>query len=282
MQNRKDQDMLAVVSRGDWSVPGSGPCDLGRWRKIRVLVLRDVSFNLSGVLSKPHYGSDTGQSWSLLENVERQRHVRWCHTYEYTKITTPRQDVLFKKGYFGRKRTPNPSPSDTQEAHSGDSVESESYVSEDPQYVYPTGYMDPTGVYYVNGGTFETFDPYTGMVTVVVGPPPQYPGGAPVLAALPCQPVPLQPVEWFNPPAPWCYSYNRRKRYSTDSQNCSAQSSESTGPPGSPQEPVEEGACAPPLYPQQYVYPGYMFGPPVYNMNGKNIFLTEKILIKKK
>lgn len=34
---------------------------------------------------------------------------------EYTKITTPRQDVLFKKGYFGRKRIPN--PPETQEVH---------------------------------------------------------------------------------------------------------------------------------------------------------------------
>lgn len=38
---------------------------------------------------------------------------------EYTKITTPRQDVLFKKGYLGRKRAAaNPSPCDTQEVHS--------------------------------------------------------------------------------------------------------------------------------------------------------------------
>jgi len=190
--------------------------------------------------------------------------------------------VLFKKGYFGRKRTPpNPSPTETQEVHSGDSVENEPYMTEEPQYAYPApaGYVDPTGVYYVNGNTFEAYDPYTGTVTVVVGPPAQYPGATPVLAALPCQPVPLQPVEWFNPAAaaaaaPWCYSYNRRKRYSTDSQNCSAQSSESTGPPGSPQEPVDEAAAAamyPPPPGPHYVYPGYMFGPPIYNMNGMTV-----------
>uniref|UniRef100_A0A1B6DFV7 Uncharacterized protein n=1 Tax=Clastoptera arizonana TaxID=38151 RepID=A0A1B6DFV7_9HEMI len=191
---------------------------------------------------------------------------------EYTKITTPRQDVLFKKGYFGRKRVTN--TTDVQEVHSTDSVESESYVNEEPQYVYaaPAGYVDPTGaVYYVNGNTYETYDPYTGTITVVVGPPPQYPpGNHPVLAAIPCQPVPLQPIEWFNPPTPWCYSYSKRKRYSTDSQNCSAQSSESTGPPGSPQESVEE--CAGPVFPPpQYVYPGYMFGAPMYNMNGVTV-----------
>ncbi|XP_054276869.1 uncharacterized protein LOC128995868 isoform X2 [Macrosteles quadrilineatus] len=208
---------------------------------------------------------------------DQHRHRVTFNEDEYTKITTPRQDVLFKKGYLGRKRTPpNPSPCETQEVHSGDSVETESYVSEEAQYAYPApaGYLDPNGVYYVNGNTFETYDPYTGTVTVVVGPPAPYPGAPPVLAALPCQPVPLQPVEWFNPAAaaPWCYSYNRRKRYSTDSQNCSAQSSESTGPPGSPQEPVDEAAAA--MYPppgHHYVYPGYMFGPPIYNMNGMTV-----------
>jgi hypothetical protein len=68
-------------------------------------------------------------------------------------------------------------------------------------------------------------------VTVVVGPAPHFggPGGAPpILAAVPCQPLPLQPFEWFNPPflpyvtAP-CHNglasaRDRRKRYSTDSQ----------------------------------------------------------------
>lgn len=65
----------------------------------------------------------------------------------------------------------------------------------------------------------------------MVGPAPHFggPGGAPpVLAAVPCQPLPLQPFEWFNPTffpyvtAP-CHNglasaRDRRKRYSTDSQ----------------------------------------------------------------
>ncbi|XP_075229958.1 uncharacterized protein LOC142329347 [Lycorma delicatula] len=191
---------------------------------------------------------------------------------EYTKITTPRQDVLFKKGYLGRRRTNN--TTDAQEIHSADSVESEYVPEEQPQFTYvsPTGYIDHTGVFYVNSGTYELYDPYSGNVTVVVGPAPQYPP-QPVLAAMPCQPVPLTPLEWFNPPTPWVCPYNnRRKRYSTDSQNCSAQSSESTGPPGSPQEPLDEGAGAMfPPQPPPYVYPGYMFGAPVYNMNGVNV-----------
>lgn len=194
---------------------------------------------------------------------------------EYTKITTPRQDVLFKKGYLGRRRANNPTP-DAQEIHSADSMESEYIPEEQPQYAYvpSTGFIDHTGVLYVNSGTYEIYDPYSGNVTVVVGPAPQYPPH-PVLAAMPCQPVPLTPLEWFNPPAPWVNQYNnRRKRYSTDSQNCSAQSSESTGPPGSPQEPIDEAAASVMYSPQPqpgYMYPGYMFGAPVYNMNGVNV-----------
>jgi hypothetical protein len=59
-------------------------------------------------------------------------------------------------------------------------------------------------------------------------------------------------------------------------QNCSPQSSESTEPPGSPQECDMEATQAseppgPAIYTQApaYVYPGYMFGPPMYNVNGK-------------
>jgi len=170
-------------------------------------------------------------------------------------------------------------------------------MEEQPQYIYATnGYVDQTGgppppVYYINGSGYELYDPYSGNVTVVVGPAPHFggPGGAPpVLAAVPCQPLPLQPFEWFNPTflpyvtAP-CHNglasaRDRRKRYSTDSQNCSPQSSESTEPPGSPQdcemELTQTGEPpAPALYTQApaYVYPGYMFGPPMYNVNGVTV-----------
>lgn len=253
---------------------------------------------------------------------------------EYTKITTPRQDVLFKKGYLGRKRpTTAPTADGTANVNNSSSgnnpdntaadiangnytvngtieqgeepVETDqitnsemmSPMEEQPQYIYTTnGYVDQTGappppVYYINGSGYELYDPYSGNVTVVVGPAPHFggPGGAPpVLAAVPCQPLPLQPFEWFNPTflpyvtAP-CHNglasaRDRRKRYSTDSQNCSPQSSESTEPPGSPQdcemEVTQTGEPpAPALYTQApaYVYPGYMFGPPMYNVNGVTV-----------
>lgn len=257
---------------------------------------------------------------------------------EYTKITTPRQDVLFKKGYLGRKRpTAAPTADSTANVNSSSSSSSSSInpdntaadiangnynvngtaeqgeepietdqitnsdmmspMEEQPQFIYATnGYVDQTGgppppVYYINGSGYELYDPYSGNVTVVVGPAPHFggPGGAPpVLAAVPCQPLPLQPFEWFNPTflpyvtAP-CHNglasaRDRRKRYSTDSQNCSPQSSESTEPPGSPQECEMEVTHtgeppAPALYTQApaYVYPGYMFGPPMYNVNGVTV-----------
>lgn len=65
-----------------------------------------------------------------------------------------------------------------------------------------------------------------GNVTLIVGPGAgQYPSNSscqPILTSVPCRPVPLQPVQWFNPlPSPdWCcpYSSQSDKRCSTDSQ----------------------------------------------------------------
>ncbi|XP_059490798.1 nascent polypeptide-associated complex subunit alpha, muscle-specific form-like isoform X2 [Neocloeon triangulifer] len=229
---------------------------------------------------------------------------------EYTKITTPRQDVLFKKGYLGRRRpTPlvtaddqlangdqaneNGECQDTQSEASSETVTSQ---EQQPQLVYTNGYIDPQGgpVFYLNGA-YEVYDPYTGAYTsfmVPAGFPPQAGG---MLTAVPCQPLPMQPLEWFNPrgtPDGWCFVppqcqqppppmvlNSRKKRYSTDSQNCSPNSSESTGPPGSPQHEEEEeeeeevgvlngDAATFQQLPPPYVYPGYMFGAAVYNVNG--------------
>ncbi|KAK9499988.1 hypothetical protein O3M35_002912 [Rhynocoris fuscipes] len=191
--------------------------------------------------------------------------------------------MLFKKGYLGKKKTATAvTPvQDSIETQSADSMESDQYMCEDqmqPQYMYhptTTGYMDHTGLYYINNSV-EVYDPYTGNVTVIVGPGYHTAPHTGVLTAVPCQPVPLQSLEWFNPTIPHphpAYSVpmysSKKKRNSIDSQNYSGQSSETTGPPGSPQEPID-GTEAP-IYPQQYVYPGYMFGAPMYNMNGVTV-----------
>ncbi|CAB3377422.1 Hypothetical predicted protein [Cloeon dipterum] len=229
---------------------------------------------------------------------------------EYTKITTPRQDVLFKKGYLGRRRaTPLVSSSngvdDNAANDNGECPDNQSEASSEtvtsqeqqPQLVYTNGYIDPQGgpVFYLNGA-YEVYDPYTGAYTSFMVPAGFPPQGGGVLTAVPCQPLPLQPLEWFSPratPDGWCFVppqcqqapipngslASRKKRYSTDSQNCSPNSSESTGPPGSPQHEEEEeeeeelDGIDPSAYqqPPPYVYPGYMFGAAVYNVNGATV-----------
>ncbi|KAE8750923.1 hypothetical protein FOCC_FOCC002351 [Frankliniella occidentalis] len=239
---------------------------------------------------------------------------------EYTRITTPRQDVLFKKGYLGRKRptadpatsnglsngaSTNGSTNGDGALHNGDGVDADcgdgSDMMDDQAYYYPGAFVDPTtGMYYVNGG-YEMYDPYTGAVTVVVGP-------GPGMMGLP--PMGLPPIEWFNPRLPppphgppphmgpmqsdYCYMHGR-KRFSVDSQNCSGPSSESagsgppSGPPSSPQDCDSGGLPSgpspgpspgpPPLPPMgplpypphpHYMYP-YMFGAPLYSLDGVSV-----------
>lgn len=53
--------------------------------------------------------------------------------------------------------------------------------------------------YRLSGGGYEVYDPYTGNVSVLMGPPPYQPGpGHPMLTAM-YQPIPLQPVDWYGP-----------------------------------------------------------------------------------
>ncbi|KAK6639973.1 hypothetical protein RUM43_008250 [Polyplax serrata] len=180
---------------------------------------------------------------------------------EYTKITTPRQDVLFKKGYFGRKRE-----SSTEETtrHSGE-VEGEEPVMD--QIIITNGFVDERGHYLVNGNSYEIYDPYSNTVTVVVGPPP-YTNGVtqPVLAAVSCQPVPLQPVDWYPPGSDWptqgsawTPSYPRSPQ--AESLNSPDQTGEHMTNFHGPDNQM------PNLYQQPaYVVPGYMFNESlVYN-----------------
>lgn len=76
------------------------------------------------------------------------------------------------------------------------------------------------------GGGYEVYDPYTGNVTVLMGPPPGHypPVGHPMLY----QPMPLQTVDWYAPSNPstnehWMpgamYQPNRHhKKSTTDAQ----------------------------------------------------------------
>uniref|UniRef100_A0A8D8QQC9 Uncharacterized protein n=1 Tax=Cacopsylla melanoneura TaxID=428564 RepID=A0A8D8QQC9_9HEMI len=180
---------------------------------------------------------------------------------EYTKITTPRQDVLFKKGYFARRRSQLAAaginiisdPSSVYETPHGDYAEDD-YINEDYDmqgyYGTPQTYVDPAGVYYNYGNSsYEVYDPYTGTTTVLMGPPPgtQYPPGG-------NQQV-MPPLEWYNPAAmppqhaPPYYS----KQFPGDSSQAYP-SPESLCPPTSPQDLCDD----PSIYPHSFIYPGYM------------------------
>jgi len=138
-------------------------------------------------------------------------------------------------------------------------------------------------MYILSSGGIEIYDPYTGNVTMLMGPPPGHypPVGHPMLAAMSYQPMPMQPVDWYNSSnanSDWIsggsvYQSNNRhyKRSMTADaqQNGNAQSSE-----------VGNGAQESSLDDQQSLYqssqpynmyPGYMFGTPLYNYNGVNI-----------
>ncbi|XP_060843327.1 uncharacterized protein LOC132923375 [Rhopalosiphum padi] len=200
---------------------------------------------------------------------------------EYTKITTPRQDVLFKKGYLGRRKH-NSVPVITEALN-----ENEDGVSIDinplEELCAHGEYVDPSAMYILSGGGYEIYDPYTGNVTMLMGPPPGHypPVGHPMLPAMSYQPMPMQPVDWYNSSnatSDWIsggavYQPNNRhhKRSTTADaqQNGSAQSSEVVS--GAQESSLDDQQS---LYQssQPYnMYPGYMFGTPLYNYNGVSI-----------
>ncbi|XP_065173179.1 uncharacterized protein [Atheta coriaria] len=99
---------------------------------------------------------------------------------EYTRITTPRQDVLFKKGYLSKPKayqtqtstgastisTGNSTGNGTPDHQSADGTEGTDLEYES-QFVFPNGFVDQNGIYYVN-----SFEPYP---LVVYNPPMCYP-----------------------------------------------------------------------------------------------------------
>ncbi|XP_018346762.1 PREDICTED: uncharacterized protein LOC108751181 isoform X1 [Trachymyrmex septentrionalis] len=131
---------------------------------------------------------------------------------EYTRITTPRQDVLFKKGYLSRKKlwTGNAStsatPSTTESQSASHSTADGSETTEDQQLLdsgtgeYPPMSAEPGAQ--LGYGTF--YDHASGYYyeypVMLVGPAPVPAQVGPnVLATVPCGPVPLRPIEWINP-----------------------------------------------------------------------------------
>lgn len=93
---------------------------------------------------------------------------------EYTRITTPRQDVLFKKGYLSKPKTyqmqTSTGTSTTSASNStgnGTPDHQSTDLEYDSQFVFPNGFVDHNGIYYVN-----SFEPYPLML---YNPPTCYP-----------------------------------------------------------------------------------------------------------
>lgn len=133
---------------------------------------------------------------------------------EYTRITTPRQDVLFKKGYLSRKKpwtggnaSTSATPSTTESQSASHSTADGSETTEDQQLLdrdSGTGEYPPMvepgaqlgyGTFYDHASGY-----YYEYPVMLVGPAP-VPAqvGPSVLATVPCGPVPLRPIEWINP-----------------------------------------------------------------------------------
>ncbi|XP_056633146.1 uncharacterized protein LOC130442811 isoform X1 [Diorhabda sublineata] len=92
---------------------------------------------------------------------------------EYTRITTPRQDVLFKKGYLSKPKTyqmqTSTGTSTTSASNStgnGTPDHQSTDLEYDSQFVFPNGFVDHNGIYYVN-----SFEPYPLML---YNPPTYY------------------------------------------------------------------------------------------------------------
>ncbi|KYM97331.1 hypothetical protein ALC62_12064 [Cyphomyrmex costatus] len=132
---------------------------------------------------------------------------------EYTRITTPRQDVLFKKGYLSRKKpwTGNAStsatPSTTESQSASHSTADGSETTEDQQLLdrdSGTGEYPPMAEPGAQLGYGTFYDHASGYYyeypVMLVGPAPVPAQVGPnVLATVPCGPVPLRPIEWINP-----------------------------------------------------------------------------------
>ncbi|KAJ8950757.1 hypothetical protein NQ318_011250 [Aromia moschata] len=165
---------------------------------------------------------------------------------EYTRITTPRQDVLFKKGYLNKpKNYQTQTSTGTSTTSTGNSTgngtpdHQSTDLEYESQFVFPNGFVDQNGIYYVNG--YESY-----------------------------------PLMLYNPPTYYQeFSNLKSKRYSTDSltesmspNNEEATSQELSG--GEASNNVSDYSGHHPVY--NMIYPGYYVNevcPPHDMMNGQ-------------
>uniref|UniRef100_A0A6M2DI84 Putative mediator of rna polymerase ii transcription subunit 26 isoform x2 n=1 Tax=Xenopsylla cheopis TaxID=163159 RepID=A0A6M2DI84_XENCH len=226
---------------------------------------------------------------------------------EYTRITTPRQDVLFKKGYLSKRKpliaststssadpgasTSAPSTPSTQStspehhAHTNETTHESELVMPDG-LMYPNGFYDQNGVFYVN---VPNYDGYGHLMMYPYNPYPPY-----------------GHIEYFNQVC-MQHPYSNNASYaesqvsdtnetSPHDEEAASQSSpeDSTGQASTKDTGDSEGAQQSldgsissvnnsngqeqeiavhneVIEGPHYIYPGYMFGSQMYHVNGMNI-----------
>ncbi|XP_050292715.1 titin-like isoform X2 [Anthonomus grandis grandis] len=152
---------------------------------------------------------------------------------EYTRITTPRQDVLFKKGYLNKPKTyqtqtstGNSTISTGNSTENGTPDHQSTDLDYESQFMFPNGFVDQNGIYYVN-----SYEPY--------------------------------PLMLFNPPTYYHeFSNTKAKRYSTGSlsesmspNNEEATSQDMSQSGGEASNSGVSDYSGPPIF--NMVYPGY-------------------------
>ncbi|XP_043588509.1 serine-rich adhesin for platelets-like isoform X3 [Bombus pyrosoma] len=173
---------------------------------------------------------------------------------EYTRITTPRQDMLFKKGYLSKKKpwtgnantSATSSTTESQSASHSTAGRDGSETTEDQQLLdrdCGTGEYVPVmdsntqlgyGTFYDHVGGY-----YYEYPVMLVGPAPMTAQVAPsVLAAMPCAPVPLRPIEWVNstivpklPGEPYCIMNYENNQCMEENTTVVVEEQEDTIPP---------------------------------------------------
>ncbi|CAK9801040.1 hypothetical protein ANTQUA_LOCUS2676 [Anthophora quadrimaculata] len=132
---------------------------------------------------------------------------------EYTRITTPRQDMLFKKGYLSRKKpwarntntSATSSTTESQSASHSTAGRDGSETTEDQQLLdrdCTTGEYTPmmdSGAQLGYGAFYDHANSYFYEYPVMLVGPAPIPTESNILTAVPCAPVPLRPIEWVSP-----------------------------------------------------------------------------------
>ncbi|XP_034952367.1 uncharacterized protein [Chelonus insularis] len=195
------------------SAPPADEDDEDGIRRTRENITKNSSTTHKSHRSRSEQKNENGISDSSGSLPSRSQPKILFDENEYTRITAPRQDMLFKKGYLAKKKvwsgnnaSTSATPSTTESQSASHSTADGSETAEDQQLLdyrengveeYPPVELAP----HMNYGTY--YDHASGYYyeypVMVVGPPVPGPPMHNLLAAMPCEAVPLRPIEWVNP-----------------------------------------------------------------------------------